>query len=152
MAPRLPQRKAPPRRSATAVPPLEAAPAAGRAAEVVLDVDVDESRVHLVLANCGDAVATDVQVEFSRPLTGLGGSFDLSAIPLFKRLGVLRPGRALRIFWDAAPALLSGDDRAAAFVATVSWTERARPRQRAQYHHDLSIFRHVPISVDPDRR
>ena len=112
---------------------------------------MDESRAHLVLTNCGTAVATDVRVEFSHPLTGPGGSFDLSGMPLFERLGVLRPGRTLRIFWDTTPALFADGDRAISFVATVSWNERARPRQRAQYHHDLTIYRQLPVSVDPDR-
>jgi hypothetical protein len=118
-----------------------------RSAEVVLDVDVDDDRVHLVLANCGDAVATDVRVEFSRPLKGLGGSSDISALPVFKGLGVLRPGRVLRIFWDSAPLLL-GRDHGAPFIAHVSWNERSRPRQRAEYHHALSIYQQWPACLD----
>jgi hypothetical protein len=121
-----------------------------RSAEVVLDVDVEQNRVHLVLANCGDAVATDVQVTFSRPLVGLGGSLDVSGLPVFKRLGVLRPGRVLRIFWDAAPALFSQRAQAAPFVATVSWSERLRPRQQADYTHDLSIYKQLPESIEPN--
>jgi hypothetical protein len=115
---------------------------------VVLDVEVDHDRVHLIVANCGDAVATEIRVEFSRVLLGVGGSVDMSALPLFKRLGVLRPGRALRIFWDAAPTLVTGRGQAPSFVATVSWNERCGPRQRAEYHHDLSIYRQWPECLD----
>ena len=54
-------------------------PVGGRSARrSVLDIDVVKDRVHLVLANCGDAVATDVQVTFSRALVGLGGSLRVS--------------------------------------------------------------------------
>ncbi len=91
----------PARRRRSERPQAEPAPVT-RSAEVVLDVEVDGDRVHLVLANCGDAVATDIQVEFSCALMGLGGSIDLSTLPVFTRMGVLRPGRTLRIFWDAA--------------------------------------------------
>jgi hypothetical protein len=123
-------------------------PVSGRSAEVVLDVDVVKGRVHLVLANCGEAVATDVQVTFSRALVGLGGSLRVSELPIFTKLGVLRPGRVLRIFWDAAPSLLMHKSQAAPFVATVSWSERSRPRQQADYHHDLSIYRQLPEALD----
>ena len=123
-----------------------------RSAEVVLDVEVEHHRVHLVLANCGDAVATDVQVKFSRDLAGLGGSLSVSTLPVFTRLGVLRPGRALRIFWDAAPALLAQRAPIAPFVATVSWSERSRPRQSADYHHDLSIYKDWPEAIEPEKR
>src|SRR5262245_8877462 len=126
-------RKRPP---AKAQDPL---PIGTRSAEVVLDVDVEQNRVHLVLANCGDAVATDVQVTFSRALVGLGGSVRVSDLPIFKKLGVLRPGRTVRIFWDAAPSLLGQRGQAAPFVATVSWNEQSRSRQQVDYHHDLSI-------------
>ncbi len=123
-----------------------APPPPSRSAEVVLDLEVEEGRVHLVLANYGDAAATEIVVEFSRALAG-ADALDVSGLPVFKRLGVLRPGRALRIFWDAAPALFQKDDRGRPFVATVSWDERGRPRQRAEYHHDPSIYRHWPECV-----
>jgi hypothetical protein len=116
---------------------------ANRSADVVLDVDVDQDRVHLVLANCGDAVATAIQVEFSRPLSGLGGTLDISGLPVFERLGVLRPGRVLRIFWDSASALTQRKQNSP-FVATVTWSERSRKRQRAKYQHDLSIYEQLP--------
>jgi hypothetical protein len=124
--------------------------AAGAGAEVVLDVDVEGDRVHLVLANCGTAVATDVKVEFSRPLPGIGDAPAVSSLPVFQRLGVLRPGRALRVFWGAAPALLGPSADVSPFVASVSWDERSRPRQRAEYRHDLSIYRQWPQSAGSD--
>ncbi len=126
----------------------EPSPVGARSAEVVLDVEVESDRVHLVLANCGDAVATDVQVTFSRALVGLGGSMRISDLPIFTKLGVLRPGRTLRIFWDAAPSLLSQGRQFAPFVATVSWSERARSRQQIDYHHDLSVYRQLPQAFE----
>lgn len=118
-----------------------------RSAEVVLDLDVEGGHAHLVLTNCGDAVAIDVRVKFSRPLTGIDGVV-VSALPVFERLGVLRPGRTLRVLWNAAPALLARRDQAAPFSATVSWRERSsRARQRAEYHHDPAIYRQWPESI-----
>jgi hypothetical protein len=118
-------------------------------AEVVLDVDVEQGPVQHVIANFGDAVATEVRVEFSRALIGIGGSLDVSGLPLFKRLGVLRPGRTLRIFWDAAPTLFAQDRQSSPFVATVTWDEAHRRRQRARYSHDMSIYRQWPECVEP---
>jgi len=135
-------------RDATA-PASPSAGSARRAAHVVLDVEVEDARAHLVLANCGDAVATDVRVTFSRPLVGVGGRVVLSELPLFSQLGVLRPGILLRVFWDAAPALLAGRE-SQPFEATVTWTEAGsarRVRRRATYRHDPAIFRVWPTSV-----
>ena len=135
-------------RKRPAVKSEDPSPAGARSAEVVLDVEVERDRVHLVLANCGDAVATDVQVKFSRALVGLGGSIRISSLPIFTKLGVLRPGRAVRIFWDAAASLLAQGGQAEPFVATVSWSERSRARQEVDYHHDLSIYRQLPEALD----
>jgi hypothetical protein len=116
-----------------------------RSAEVVLDLDIDieQNRAELVLENCGDAVATDVRVTFSRALPGLGGSTDIARLAVFQKLGVLRPGRSLRVFWDAASAILARDG-GTSFVATVSWSERSRPVQRVEYHHEPAIYRCLP--------
>jgi len=119
-----------------------------RSAEVVLDVEVERGLVHLVLVNCGNAVATEIRVEFSRPLKGLDGTLELSALPVFKHLGVLRPARTLRLFWDAAHTLLAHNGEREPFVATVVWQERGRGPQRAQYRHDLSLFREWPEAVE----
>lgn len=141
----------PARRRRSERPQAEPSPVS-RSAEVVLDVEVDGDRVHLVLANCGDAVATDVQVEFSCALMGVGSAIDLATLPVFTRMGVLRPGRTVRIFWDAACALVGHGDKTPSFAATVSWTERHRGRQRAEYHHDLSIYEQWPQSVESPRQ
>ena len=120
-----------------------------RIAQVVLDLEVADGRVHLVLANCGDAVATDISVKFSRPLRGLGNTLVISKLPLFKRLGVLRPGVELRVFWDAAHTIVAGRE-AEPFSAAVSWTEPlrvSRTRFSATYEHDPSIYRVWPESV-----
>lgn len=128
-------------------------PSFTRRAEVVLDLDVADGRMHLVLANCGDAVATDVRVKFSRRLRGLGDTVVISTLPLFKSLGVLRPEKELRVFWDAAHAIVSGKE-AEPFSAIVSWSEPQRPgraRFSATYLHDPSIYRWWPESVPAHR-
>jgi hypothetical protein len=54
----------------------------------------------------------------------------------------------LRVFWDASHLLLARRGQIAPFVATVSWNERSRPRQRVEYHHDLSIYVQWPECLE----
>ena len=117
-----------------------------RDAEVVLDVEFDDvGGVHLVLANCGDAVATQIQVRFSRRLDGRGEDPPVSGLPIFRRLGVLRPGRELRVLWDMTQALFPGQGNAPEpFTCTVSWVEQGGQHQQATYEHDLSVFVNLP--------
>ena len=117
---------------------------------MVLDLEVADGRMHLVLANCGDAVATDIRVKFSRRLRGLGDTMAISTLPIFKSLGVLRPGKELRVFWDTAHAIVGGRE-VAPFSAIVSWTEptrSSRSRFSATYLHNPAIYRVLPQTVD----
>jgi len=123
-----------------------ARPAAGRGPEVVLDLECDSGRAHLVLVNTGDAVAVDVRVEFSRPLEGLGGEVRVSDLALFKGLGVLRPGREFRVFWDSTPRLFE-KGRVGAFEAAVVWRDLGGRAYGARYRHDLAVFRELPESL-----
>ena len=138
----------PAKRAKSLISVTKSAPPA-REAQVVLDLEVADGCVHIVLANCGDAVATEVSVKFSRKLRGLGATVVISDLPLFKQLGVLRPGRELRVLWDAAPAILHGKE-AEPFSATVSWGELGgdgRSRRSATFQHDPSIYRVWPERV-----
>lgn len=116
-----------------------------RTAEVVLDVELDEAgAVHLVLANCGEAVATDISVKFSRMLRGIDEDAPVSGLPIFRRLGVLRPGREVRVLWHSAQVLLQAREAEEPFSCTVSWAERGGRRQDCTYRHDLSVFQNLP--------
>lgn len=117
----------------------------GRAAEVVLDLELQDGALVLVLANCGDAAATDVSVAFSPALRGIDGSA-LGDLPVFRGLGMLRPGREVRVLWSAPGASVKGGS-ADPFVATVSWNERERGAQRAAYRHDPAVWRRLPEIV-----
>ncbi|MGE3107542.1 MAG: hypothetical protein AB7G11_01035 [Phycisphaerales bacterium] len=120
----------------------------GRSAEIVLDIEFDADSAYIILANCGDAAATDISVRFSRALVGLGGSMNLSELPVFRSLGVLRPGQSIRIFWDAASTIFAAG-QAARFAATVTWGEAAGASRSATYHHDPAVFRALPRRVHP---
>lgn len=109
---------------------------------VVLDVDLVGSAFELVLANIGDEPAHQVRVELSPPLTALGGELDLSTLPLFRRLGVLRPSREIRVFLDPAPAAWAREPQQ--FTACVRFRDAQGKERERTYEHDLGAFRDLP--------
>jgi hypothetical protein len=70
--------------------------------DVILDVVFDEGLLFLALRNLGTRPALAVSTEFGRPLQGLGGTKDVAALPLFRRLEFLAPGREVRTLLDAS--------------------------------------------------
>jgi hypothetical protein len=114
---------------------------------VVLDVDYTKGAFELVLVNVGDHVAHDVSVEFSRPLIG-ARNLRVSELPLFRRVGVLRPGREVRVFLDSATDLFRRR-KSNTFRATVTWRDGGGQAHQAQYRHDLDAYRGFPEVIIP---
>ncbi len=112
---------------------------------VVLDLDYEAGRLHIVLANSGSEPALNVSVDFDRPLMGLGGSEDFATLPVFSDLPVLRPGKAIRLFLDAGPSISA----IGPFTATVRWQATSGASRRARYRHDTAIFRRWPEVIAP---
>lgn len=109
---------------------------------VVLDVDFERGAFELVLLNCGDLPAHDVRVDFEPDIVGLVGRLDVGSLPIFTGLGVLRPGREIRIFLDSAASVWSHDSYR--FRATVGFADSRGKRQTREYTHDLHVFRNLP--------
>lgn len=116
---------------------------------VLLDLDHDAGAFELVLVNCGDEPALDIRVEFSRKLTGIGGSAVISELPLWSGLGMLRPGKEIRVFLDAASNVFRKRSPRK-FTATVTWRDLDGNTFDETYRHDLDAFRDVPEIVRPD--
>lgn len=67
---------------------------------VILDVVFEDGLLFLSLRNIGARPAVQVSVRFDRPIVGLEGEREISALPLFTNLEFLAPGREIRTFLD----------------------------------------------------
>lgn len=125
------------------------APAAS-GASVVLDVDYNRGSFELVIANIGTDVAHEVRVEFSRTLVGARDT-EVSALPVFRRLRTIRPGKEVRIFLDGALDLFRRR-KTNTFTAIVRWQDTAGREAKAAFRHDLDAYRGMPEIMVRDPR
>jgi hypothetical protein len=77
---------------------------AGADPDVILDVLFEDGLFYLALRNIGTRPARDVTVGFDRPIFGLAGREEISALALFRRVPFLAPGREIRTLLDASAA------------------------------------------------
>jgi len=119
------------------------APASGRRPDVILDVDCEQGALFLVLRNIGDDLACGVSVKFSPALVGLGGDRVVSDAAIFQRLAYLPPGKAIRVFLDAAP-LLFARKQENEFRARVQYRSRGGKEFSETFAHDLDVYRDLP--------
>jgi hypothetical protein len=110
--------------------------------DVILDVVFEEGALFLVLRNIGDRPALRVETRFRRPLMGLGGAKEVSALPLFRRLEFLAPGREIRTLLDSSASWFRRR-QSTKVAATISYADGDGERHEAACQHDLAVYREV---------
>ena len=131
-------------------PAFSAAEAAGACGqpEVIVDFLFDHGLFHVAVANVGEAPAYSVSVKFDKKFRGLGGTQDVSALPLFRQIKVLAPPRRIETFLDTSSAYFRRGEPTR-LTAVISFRDaRRRPYER-RIAHDLSIYKNVAYVLPP---
>ena len=110
--------------------------------EVIVDVDFERGLLFLVVRNIGERPALDVQTTVYRKLLGLGGSKDVSALPLFRNVAFLAPGKEIRTLLDSAGSWFARR-RATKITARVAYRDADGTDYRGTMSHDLEIYREL---------
>jgi len=110
--------------------------------EVIVDVVFEDGLFFLSVANIGDRPALDVKTTFSRKLVGLGGTKDVAAIPLFRNIPFLAPGREIRTLLDSAASWFARA-RSNMITARVAYADPEKKAYKGTMTHDLEIYREL---------
>ena len=129
-----------PRRKSEPTPPRGGEPAGPY---VVVDVEYVNGAFEIVMTNIGTTPAFHPRVAFSRRLVGAAGETVISDLPIWSKLGLLPPGRAIRVFVDAAPLVFQRKG-SKPFRTTVSYDDDAGRSHKRTYEHDFEAYRDVP--------
>jgi hypothetical protein len=124
---------------------MKAADMSGRP-RVIVEFHVDGDGLFLVIRNIGDQPAASVRVRFSPAFRGLGGSVVVPALPVFRRLAFLGPGREIEILVDSLNAWLARCDPAEPRIIrmVITFRDGRGRRYRTRIRHDLSIWENLP--------
>jgi hypothetical protein len=123
-----------------------------RRPEVVLDVLFEDGLLFLAVVNTGDAAAFGVSCKFRRRLRGLGGTQDVSKLPLFEHIAYLGPGREIRTLLDSSDAFFTRDEPTRVSVTT-TYADASGRSYTSAVEHELAIYRdlaYVPRTVPSD--
>jgi hypothetical protein len=110
--------------------------------EVIVDLDFDRGLLFLVVRNIGDRPALDVATTFDRKLVGLGGSKDVSTLPLFRNIPFLAPAKEIRTLLDSAASWFARRG-ATKITARVAYRDAEGEQYRGTMRHDLEIYREL---------
>jgi hypothetical protein len=110
--------------------------------EVIVDVVFEDNLLFIAISNIGDRPALDVRTTFNRKLVGLGGTKDVAALPLFRNIPFLAPGREIRTLLDSAASWFQRT-RSTTITARVTYRDAEKEEYRAAMTHDLEIYREI---------
>lgn len=120
--------------------------------DVVVDVVFEDGLLYIVVSNIGDAPALEVSCAFDRELRGLGGTADLSQLPLFANIEFLAPRKEIRTLLDTSAAYFARGEPTKLSVTT-AYRDPSGRSYEATIQHDLAIYRelaYVPRGVQRD--
>jgi hypothetical protein len=115
---------------------LETAP------EVILDFIYDEGLFFISVQNISDRPAFKVKVVFEPPFKGLGGSLEVTSMPLFRNIEFLAPHKDIRTFIDTSTAYF-GRGEPTQITARITFRDGKNQRYSSTIHHDLEIYRTI---------
>ena len=110
--------------------------------DVILDVIFEDGLLFLAIRNIGQQPAYRVAVTFDQRIQGLDGTCEISALPLFKNIEFLAPGREIKTFLDASASYF-GRGEPARVTAHISFRTQTKRIRRRTIHHDLEIYRSI---------
>jgi hypothetical protein len=108
----------------------------------VLDVEFDAGLLFFVVANLGERPATAVAFRFEQEFRGLGGSQEMTRLPLLRRIEWLAPRKEIRTLLDASAAYFARREPTKLAVA-ITYRDEEGARYERRIVHDLRIYRDI---------
>lgn len=110
--------------------------------DVVLDVEFDAGLLFLVVANLGERPAISVTFRFEQEFSGLGGSQEMTRLPLLRRIEWMAPRKEIRTLLDASAAYFARREPTKLAVA-IAFRDEEGMRYERRIVHDLRIYRDI---------
>jgi hypothetical protein len=94
------------------------------------------------ITSIGDRPAFSVRVQFSSRLMGIGGTKEISALPLFHNLEFLPPQKEIVTFFDTSASYF-GSGQATNISARITARDSNGARRVVTIRHNLEIYREI---------
>jgi hypothetical protein len=110
--------------------------------EVILDFVFDDGLFFMAVENIGDRPAFKVTVHFDSKIVGLGGSKEVSSLPLFQNIEFMAPHKRIMTFLDSSAAYFSRGEPTRISVK-ITYKDAAGAKYETPIRHDLKIYKDI---------
>jgi hypothetical protein len=110
--------------------------------DVIVDFDFEDGVLFAAVRNISDRPAYRVSVSFDKPFSGLGGTRETSALPLFRNISFLAPRKEIRTVVDTTASYFARR-QPSKLEAEVRWRGGDGRRRSHRIAHDLTIYKQL---------
>jgi hypothetical protein len=110
--------------------------------EVIVEFLFDNGLFLVCVRNIGARPAVRVSTKFSQKFTGLGGTKEISALPLFKNIEFLGPHREITTLLDDSSSYFRRK-QPTRISARIVYSDTEDQKYEAVINHDLEIYREL---------
>lgn len=118
--------------------------------EVILEFLFDRGLLSVAVRNIGTRAALKVAVSFDQTFTGLGGSKEISSLPLFRNIEFLGPAREIVTLLDTSDSYFKRK-QPTRITARVSYLGADSRKYETTIAHDLEIYRDLSWVISAAR-
>ena len=115
---------------------------------VIVDFVFDQGALFIAIENIGKRPAFTVRVEFSHKLMGVGGTLDVSALPLFHALEFLPGGKKITTFLDSSESYFRSK-QPVQITTRISYKDAGDTKLTQTIRHNLEIYRDIGYTSPP---
>jgi hypothetical protein len=116
--------------------------------EVVVEFLFDRGALFISVRNIGARPAARVAVKFDKRIMGLGGTKEISALPLFRNIEFLGPAREIVTLVDTSGSYFRSK-QPTQFSVRISYLDLENQKYETTINHDLEIYRELSYIVSP---
>lgn len=120
-----------------------------RRPEVIVEFLFDRGMLFLSINNVGERPAVNITVKFDQKIVGLGGSKQISEMPLFRSLRFLGPHREIVTLVDSTASYFSRR-QPVEVTARISYKDNSSRQYEEVIRHNLEVFRELAYVDEPD--
>lgn len=119
--------------------------------EVIVDFVFEDGLFFIAVENIGQSPALRVTVRFDKKITGLGGSTEVSALPLFQNIEFMTAHKRIVTLLDSSASYF-GRNEPTKISAKISYRDSKDNRFQTVVEHDLEIYKDISYVLKPQSR
>lgn len=115
---------------------------------VIVDFLFDQGLFFIAVKNISEFPAYRVSVKFNHKIHGLGGTKEVSALPLFRNIEFLAPQKEIKTFLDSSDSYFARKQPTKVKVE-ISYSDAEDNKHSVKIVHDLEIYRELAFAGPP---